>query len=92
MRNNLNLLKIKDMKTTKLRETVIEYMNNADGELLKMVKELTEKYQIEQHRKSNLSDEQYKIVRERREKHQEGKTKTISLTEIKENVGNTLNK
>lgn len=80
------------MKNTKLRETVIEYMNNADEELLKMVKEMTEKYQIEQHGKSNLSDKQYKIVEGRREKYHEGKTKSISLNEIKENARHTQNK
>ncbi|CAL65060.1 hypothetical protein [Christiangramia forsetii] len=76
------------MKTTKLRETVIEYMNNADDDLLEMVKELTEKYQIKQQGKSNLSDEQYKIIRERREKFQEGKTKAISRSKLMQNAKN----
>ena len=73
------------MATTDLRNTVQDYINSADVRLLKMIKALVESYQNDEH-DLTLSEEQYKIIDQRREAHQKGTSESFSWDQVKQNA------
>lgn len=70
-----------------LRNTVKEYINNADTRLLKMIKALAESYQSDE-QELTLSEEQYKMIDQRREAHLKGESKSFTWDEVKQNARN----
>ncbi len=76
------------MATIDLRNTVKEYINNADVRLLKMVKALAESYQSDE-QELLLSEEQYQIIDKRRELYLNGESKSFSWEQVKQNARNT---
>lgn len=75
------------MTTLDLRNTVKEYINNADTRLLKMIKALAESYQSDE-QELTLSEEQYKMIDQRREAHLKGESKSFTWDEVKQNARN----
>lgn len=75
------------MTTLDLRNTVKEYINNADTRLLKMIKALAESYQSDE-QELTLSEEQYKMIGQRREAHLKGESKSFTWDEVKQNARN----
>lgn len=73
------------MVTIDLKNTVIEYINNADIRLLKMIKALAESYQNDE-QEITLTEEQYKMIDERRENHFKGNSKSYTWQEVKQNA------
>jgi len=75
------------MTTLDLRNTATEYINNADTRLLKMIKALAESYQSDE-QELTLSEEQYKMIDQRREAHLKGESKSFTWDEVKQNARN----
>lgn len=75
------------MTTLDLKNSVLEYVNNADDRLLKMIKAIAETYQSEED--FTLSKKQYEILDQRRALHESGKSKSYSWQEIKTSIKNS---
>ncbi|AGC77822.1 putative addiction module component [Nonlabens dokdonensis] len=75
------------MTTLDLKNSVLEYVNNADDRLLKMIKAIAETYQSEED--FTLSKKQYEILDQRRTLHESGKSKSYSWQEIKTSINNS---
>ncbi len=78
------------MTTLDLKNTVKEYVETADTQLLEMIKDLVENYASQND--SLITDDQYKIVDDRRNKFQNGETKTLDWQKVKEKILNSSGK
>ncbi|MCM4171273.1 hypothetical protein DHD32_07260 [Arenibacter sp. TNZ] len=75
------------MASIDLRNTVREYIDNADIRLLKMIKALAESYQNDE-QELTLSEEQYQMIDERKEAHLNGESNSFSWEQVKQNARN----
>jgi putative addiction module component (TIGR02574 family) len=75
------------MASIDLRNTVREYIDNADIRLLKMIKALAESYQNDE-QELTLSEEQYQMIDKRNEAHLNGESKLFSWEQVKQNARN----
>jgi putative addiction module component (TIGR02574 family) len=75
------------MTTMDLRKIVKQYVNDADMRLLKMIKALMESYQNDEH-DFTLTEEQYKLIDERRKAHLKGNSKSLTWEQVKQNARN----
>lgn len=73
------------MATIDLKKSVLEYVNTADVRLLKMIKALAESYENDK-QETSLSNEHYKILEQRREAHLQGKSKSLTWEQVKQNA------
>jgi len=75
------------MATIDLRNTVKEYVKNADVRLLKLMKAVAESYQNDE-QEITLTENQYQIIDKRREAHLKGESKSYSWEQVKQNARN----
>lgn len=75
------------MTTVDLRNTVKEYIDNADLRLLKMIKALAESYQSVDE-DFTLSEENYRLIDKRRAAHLKKKGNSITWEQVKQNARN----
>jgi len=75
------------MASIDLRNTVREYIDNADIRLLKMIKALAESYQNDE-QELTLSEEQYQMIDKRKEAHLNGESNSFSWEQVKQNARN----
>lgn len=75
------------MSTLDLKNTVLQYVNNADIRLLKMLKASAETYQNDE-QELTLSEEQYKEIDSRREAHLNGESQSFTWKQVKQNARN----
>lgn len=75
------------MATIDLKNTVKAYIDTADIRLLKMIKALVESYQNDE-QELLLSEEQYKMIDQRREAHLKGESKSFTWEQVKQNARN----
>ncbi|WP_438426248.1 addiction module protein [Aquimarina macrocephali] len=76
-------VKMRIMGALELRNLISEYVNTADERLLKIVKAVMESYREDEF---TLTEEQYKILDERRERHLKGESKSFTWEEVKQNA------
>ena len=70
---------------SELKNTVINYLENADEKLLKMIKALIESYE-EESEPPGLSEEQYKEIDRRREAYLEDPADSYTWEQVKESI------
>ena len=70
---------------SELKNTVINYLENADEMLLKMIKALIESYE-EESEHPGLSEEQYKEIDRRREAYLEDPADSYTWEQVKESI------
>ena len=75
------------MATIDLRNTVKEYVKNADVRLLKLMKAVAESYQNDE-QETTLTEHQYQLIDKRREAHLKGDSKSYSWEQVKQNARN----
>lgn len=75
------------MATVDLRNTVKDFVNNADVRLLEMMKALAESYQ-DHVQEISLSEEQYQMIDKRREAHTKGESKSFTWEQVKTKARN----
>ncbi len=73
------------MGALELRNLISEYVSTADERLLKMVKAVMESYRDEEF---TLSESDYKILDQRRERHLKQESTSFSWQEVKQNARN----
>lgn len=73
------------MGALELRNLISEYVNTADERLLRMVKAMMESYHEDGF---SLTEEHYKIVDERKERHIKGDSMSFTWAEVKQNARN----
>ncbi|WP_233194467.1 addiction module protein [Aquimarina sp. I32.4] len=71
------------MGAVELRSLISEYVNTADERLLKIVKAVMESYHEDEF---TITEEQYKIIDQRRERHLKGKSKSFTWEEVKQSA------
>ena len=71
------------MGALELRDLISQYVSTADERLLKIVKAVMESYHEDE---LTLTEEQYKILDERRERHLKGESKSFTWEEVKQNA------
>ena len=71
------------MGALELRDLISQYVSTADERLLKIVKAVMESYHEDE---LTLTEEQYKILNERRERHLKGESKSFTWEEVKQNA------
>lgn len=76
-------VKMRIMGALELRNLISEYVNTADERLLKIVKAVMESYREDEF---TLTEEQYKILDQRRERHLKGESKSFTWEEVKQNA------
>ena len=75
------------MATIDLRNTVREYVKNADVRLLKLMKAVAESYQNDE-QETTLTENQYQLIDKRREAHLKGESVSYSWEQVKQNARN----
>lgn len=75
------------MATIDLRNTVREYVKNADVRLLKLMKAVAESYQNDE-QEITLTENQYQLIDKRREAHLKGESVSFSWEQVKQNARN----
>ena len=70
---------------SELKNTVINYLENADEKLLRMIKALIESYE-EESEPPGLSEEQYKEIDRRREAYLEDPADSYTWEQVKESI------
>lgn len=76
-------VKMRSMGALELRNLISEYVNTADERLLKIVKAVMESYREDEF---TLTEEQYKTLDQRRERHLKGESKSFTWEEVKQNA------
>ncbi|WP_241507326.1 hypothetical protein [Aquimarina sediminis] len=76
-------VKMNIMGALELRNLISEYVNTADERLLKIVKAVMESYREDE---LTLTEEDYKILDQRRERHIKGESKSFTWEEVKQNA------
>ena len=76
------------METSELKNTVLNHVKSADEELLKLMKALAESYESQGSSDFSLSENQYKILGERRRAHLAGESESLSWEQVKKNARN----
>lgn len=79
------------MEAETLKNTVLEYIHNADDRLLKMIKALVESYQ-EEEVNPDVSEDHYKEVDRRREEYLADPEDSYTWEEVKESIRNAAKK
>lgn len=64
----------------------MEYVQEADEPLLQLMESLIESYLNESNPDSALTEEQWKVIDERWERHLTGESKSFTWEEVKENI------
>ena len=72
------------MASSDLKRRVLEYVKEADEPLLQLMESLAEKYHKKSMSDSNLTEEQWKLIDQRREAYLRGEGKTYSWEEVKD--------
>lgn len=75
------------MKTPELKDSLVKYLENADEELLIMIKALIENYEEEGRKYTGLSEEQYKEMDRRRLDYLKDPTQSYSWEEVRKSAG-----
>lgn len=73
------------MASIDLRNTVREYIDNADTRILKMIKVLAESYQNDE-QELTFSEEQHQMIDKRKESHLNGENNSFSRGQVKQNA------
>ena len=76
------------METSELKNSVLNHVNSADEQLLKLMKALAESYENHDSSTSSLSERHYEILDERRRSHLAGESKSFTWDQVKKNVRN----
>ena len=74
------------MTTTKIRQKVMEYINNADERILNAVYAMLKEYEGMPAGKSVLSEKQYEIIEGRWKNHKSGKSKSYTIEQAKRHL------
>lgn len=77
------------METSELKNSVLNHIESADEQLLKLMRALAESYENQDISTSSLSDNHYRILDERRRSHLTGESKSLSWGEVKRNARNS---
>lgn len=77
------------MATLDLKKTVLNYVEDADERLLKLLKAEAESYQNDSSEDFTLSQKQYQVLDQRREAHLKGESKSYTWKQVKQNARNT---
>lgn len=75
------------MKTPDFKDSLVKYLENADEEILMMIKALIENYEEQGRKNTGLSEEQYKELDRRRLDYLKDPTQTYSWEEVKKSAG-----
>ena len=76
-------VKLRIMGALELRNLISEYVSTADERLLKIVKAVMESYHEDE---LTLTEDQYKILDQRRERHLKGESTSFTWEEVKQNA------
>ena len=76
------------METSELKNSVLNHVESADEQLLKLMKALAESYENLDSSTSSLSEKHYEILDERRRSHLAGESKSLTWGEVKRNARN----
>ena len=77
------------METSELKNSVLNYVETADERLLKLMEALAESYKNLDSPSVSLSQSQYEILNERRQRHLAGESKSLTWEQVKTNVRNS---
>lgn len=66
------------METSELKNSVLNHVESADEQLLKLMKALAESYENQHISTSSLSEKHYEILDERRRSHLAGESKSFT--------------
>ena len=79
------------MESSELKNNVLHYVETADERLLKLMEALAESYKNLDSRSVSLSERQYEILKERRQRHLAGESNSLTWDQVKTNVWNSKN-
>ena len=77
------------METSELKNSVLSYVETADERLLKLMEALAESYKNLDSPSVSLSERQYEILNERRQRHLAGESKSLTWEQVKANARNS---
>ncbi len=75
------------MEISELKNRVLDHIETADEQLLKLLNALAESYEF-QEKSSSLSKGQYEILEKRRKSHFAGESKSLTWEQTKKNARN----
>ncbi len=80
------------MEAEALKKTVLNYIDDADDRLLRMIKALIESYQGEDFGNPEVSEAQYREIDSRRKSYLEDPEDSYTWDEVKESIRNASKK